>query len=110
MQVVNTNITGTIYLIQKVARDMRQRRAGRILITGSIAGFVPGTYQAVYNATKAFLRAPRRSERFRYYRHLPDAGCDRNRILRACGHARYQSRPGQKGRPGRMSPARVSSP
>ena len=28
---------------------------GRILITGSIAGFMPGTYQAVYNATKAFL-------------------------------------------------------
>ena len=28
---------------------------GRILITGSIAGFMPGTYQAVYNASKAFL-------------------------------------------------------
>jgi short-subunit dehydrogenase len=25
------------------------------LIVGSIAGFLPGTYQAVYNATKAFL-------------------------------------------------------
>ena len=24
-------------------------------LTGSIAGFVPGTYQAVYNASKAFL-------------------------------------------------------
>ena len=28
---------------------------GRILITGSIAGFMPGTYQAVYNGTKALL-------------------------------------------------------
>jgi short-subunit dehydrogenase len=55
MRVVNTNITGTIYLIQKVAREMRARKAGRILITGSIAGFMPGTYQAVYNASKAFL-------------------------------------------------------
>jgi short-subunit dehydrogenase len=55
MRVVNTNITGTIYLIQKVGRDMRARKAGRILITGSIAGFIPGTYQAVYNATKALL-------------------------------------------------------
>jgi short-subunit dehydrogenase len=55
MRVVNTNITGTIYLIQKIGRDMRLRRSGRILITGSIAGFLPGTYQAVYNATKAFL-------------------------------------------------------
>jgi uncharacterized protein len=55
MRVVNTNITGTLYLLQKVGRDMRARGAGRILITGSIAGFMPGTYQAVYNATKAFL-------------------------------------------------------
>jgi short-subunit dehydrogenase len=37
MQVVNTNITGTIYLIQKIGRDMRKRKAGRILITGSIS-------------------------------------------------------------------------
>jgi short-subunit dehydrogenase len=34
---------------------MRSRGKGRILITGSIAGFIPGTYQAVYNATKAFM-------------------------------------------------------
>jgi short-subunit dehydrogenase len=54
-KVVETNVTGTIYLIQKVGRDMRARGRGRILITGSIAGFLPGTYQAVYNATKAFL-------------------------------------------------------
>jgi uncharacterized protein len=55
MRVVNTNITGTIYLLHKVGRDMRGRGQGRILIVGSIAGFMPGTYQAVYNATKAFL-------------------------------------------------------
>jgi short-subunit dehydrogenase len=54
-KVVDTNITGTIYLLQKVGRDMRARREGRILITGSIAGFIPGTYQAVYNGTKAFI-------------------------------------------------------
>jgi short-subunit dehydrogenase len=54
-RVVDTNITGTIYLIQKVGRDMRARGQGRILITGSIAGFMPGTYNAVYNGTKAFI-------------------------------------------------------
>jgi short-subunit dehydrogenase len=53
--VIDTNITGTVYLIQKIGREMRSRGQGRILITGSIAGFMPGTYQAVYNATKAFL-------------------------------------------------------
>jgi uncharacterized protein len=53
--VIDTNITGTIDLIQRVARDMRGRGEGRILITGSIAGFMPGTFQAVYNGSKAFL-------------------------------------------------------
>jgi uncharacterized protein len=53
--VIDTNITGTIYLIQKVGRDMRARGRGRILITGSIAGFMPGSFQAVYNGTKAFI-------------------------------------------------------
>ena len=54
-KVVDTNITGTLLLLHKVARDMRGAGAGRILITGSIAGFMPGTYQAVYNGSKAFL-------------------------------------------------------
>jgi uncharacterized protein len=53
--VVDTNISGTLALMQPIAQDMRSRGAGRILITGSIAGFMPGTYQAVYNGTKAFL-------------------------------------------------------
>lgn len=53
--VVDTNVTGTLYLLHRVAREMRSRGRGRILITGSIAGFMPGTYQAVYNGTKAFV-------------------------------------------------------
>ena len=54
-KVIDTNITGTIYLIHKVGNDMRRRNSGRILITGSIAGFTPGSFQAVYNGSKAFL-------------------------------------------------------
>lgn len=53
--VIDTNITGMVYLIQKVGLEMRDRGEGKILLTGSIAGFLPGTYQAVYNATKAFI-------------------------------------------------------
>lgn len=53
--VIDTNVTGTLYLIHRVGREMRARRDGRILITGSIAGFMPGTFQAVYNGTKALL-------------------------------------------------------
>ncbi|MFC0386302.1 SDR family NAD(P)-dependent oxidoreductase [Muricoccus vinaceus] len=56
-QVVDTNITGTIYLIHKVGQEMRARNAGKILITGSIAGFMPGSFQAVYNGTKSFLNS-----------------------------------------------------
>jgi len=53
--VIDTNITGTVYLIQKVARDMVARNDGRILIVGSIAGHIAGAFQAVYNGTKAFI-------------------------------------------------------
>jgi short-subunit dehydrogenase len=56
-RVIDTNITGTVYLIHKVGRDMRDRGRGRILITGSIAGYMPGAFQAVYNGTKAFLNS-----------------------------------------------------
>jgi len=53
--VIDTNITGTIYLVQQVARGMTARGQGRILITGSVAGYLPGTFHAVYNASKAFI-------------------------------------------------------
>jgi uncharacterized protein len=55
MHVVDTNITGTLYLIHELGNRMRERGEGKILITGSIAGFIPGAYQAVYNASKSFL-------------------------------------------------------
>jgi short-subunit dehydrogenase len=55
LHVINTNISGTIYLVQKVGQAMRQQGRGRILLTGSIAGFTPGSFQAVYNGTKAFI-------------------------------------------------------
>lgn len=54
-RVIATNVTGTTYLLHRFARDMRDANAGRILITGSIAGLMPGSFQAVYNATKAYI-------------------------------------------------------
>jgi short-subunit dehydrogenase len=56
-RVVETNISGTIWLIHKIGNEMRRRNSGRILITGSIAGFMPGSFQAVYNGSKAFLNS-----------------------------------------------------
>ncbi len=55
LHVIDTNITGTVYLVHHVGRQMRARGSGRILFTGSIAGFMPGTFNAVYNGTKAFV-------------------------------------------------------
>jgi len=52
---VDTNIVGTAYLLQKVLKQMVSHGEGRLLVTGSIAGYVPGPFNAMYNATKAFI-------------------------------------------------------
>jgi len=53
--IIDTNITGTLLLVQPIAKRMVERGEGRILITGSIAGHLAGTFQAVYNGSKAFI-------------------------------------------------------
>jgi short-subunit dehydrogenase len=53
--VVDTNITGTAYLLQRVLPDMVARNDGKVLVVGSVAGYIPGAFQAVYNGTKAFI-------------------------------------------------------
>lgn len=53
--VIDTNVTGTVYLLQNILRQMIKEGNGRVLVTGSIAGFIPGSFQAVYNGTKAFI-------------------------------------------------------
>ena len=52
---IDTNVVGTLYLVHKLGRTMKSHGAGKILITGSIAGHMAGSYQAVYNASKGFL-------------------------------------------------------
>lgn len=55
MHVINTNITGTLLLVQPIAKRMVERGEGKVLITWSIAGHLAGTFQAIYNGTKAFV-------------------------------------------------------
>jgi len=55
LHVINTNITGTTRLLHLIGRDMRSRGHGQILLTGSIAGLMPGSFAAVYNASKAYV-------------------------------------------------------
>ena len=56
-RVIDTNVSGTVYLLHRFVNDMRRQGWGRVLITGSIAGMMPGTYQAIYNASKAFVNS-----------------------------------------------------
>ena len=44
-------------LAKWLLRDMAARDAGRVLITSSIASTMPGSFQAVYNASKSFLQS-----------------------------------------------------
>ncbi len=53
--VIDTNITGTLLLLQPVLKAMVARGNGKVLITGSIAGHIAGSFQAVYNGSKAFV-------------------------------------------------------
>jgi uncharacterized protein len=55
MHVINTNVTGTLLLIQPILKRMVERGEGRVLITGSIAGHMAGSFQAAYNGSKAFI-------------------------------------------------------
>ena len=55
LHVINTDITGTLMLIQPIVRRMVERGQGKVLVTGSIAGHLAGAFQAVYNGSKAFI-------------------------------------------------------
>ena len=112
--IVDTNVTGTIYLIHKVgARHARAEARARILITGSIAGFMPGTYSAVYNGSKAFLD----SFSFALAHELKDTGvtvtclmpgATETEFFERAEHDGYQDRHAQEGRSGRCRQDRVS--
>ena len=43
LKVVHTNVDGTLILLHRLGQKMRSQGQGRILITGSIAGLMPGT-------------------------------------------------------------------
>ena len=89
-RVIDTNVTGTIELIHAVGNIMRSQRQGRILITGSIAGFMPGSFQAVYNASKAFLN----SFSFALRNELKDSGVTVTCLMPGATDTRFFERAG----------------
>ena len=57
LNVIDVNVTSTVHLAKRVLPDMIARDAGDVLFTSSIASMMPGTYQAVYNASKSFVQS-----------------------------------------------------
>jgi uncharacterized protein len=55
--VIDLNVRSTVHLAKLVLKDMVQRGQGRVLFTSSIAATMPGTFNAVYNASKAFIQS-----------------------------------------------------
>jgi uncharacterized protein len=52
LQIVDLNVRSTVDLGKYVVRDMVARGHGRLLFTSSIASTMPGSFQAVYNASR----------------------------------------------------------
>lgn len=57
LEIIALNVTSTVHLAKRLLRDMATRDEGRVLITSSIASTMPGSFQAVYNASKSFLQS-----------------------------------------------------
>jgi short-subunit dehydrogenase len=57
LRMIDLNVKATVALAKSLLPDMVERNEGRLLITSSIAATMPGSYQAVYNATKSFLQS-----------------------------------------------------
>ena len=53
--IIHLNICATVILTKHFAKEMATRGEGKILNLGSVAGKLPGPWQAVYHATKAFV-------------------------------------------------------
>jgi short-subunit dehydrogenase len=56
-EIIDVNVRSTVHLAKLVLRDMAARDEGDVLITSSIASTMPGSFQAVYNASKSFLQS-----------------------------------------------------
>jgi short-subunit dehydrogenase len=54
---IDLNVKALVALSHHFGGDMAKRGTGRILNVGSTAGFMPGPLQAVYFATKAFVKS-----------------------------------------------------
>jgi short-subunit dehydrogenase len=57
LQIVDLNVRSTVHLAKLLLSDMVARGEGKMLFTSSIASTMPGSFQAVYNASKSFVQS-----------------------------------------------------
>jgi len=57
LDIIQLNVASLVTLTKLFVREMVARGSGKILNVASIAGKVPGPYQAVYHGTKAFVHS-----------------------------------------------------
>ena len=57
LKVVDLNVRSTVHLARLVLNEMVREGNGKVLFTSSIAATMPGTFDAVYNASKAFIQS-----------------------------------------------------
>lgn len=55
MEIIQVNVAALVELTGLFLPGMVEQKRGGILNVGSVAGFVPGPYMAIYYATKAFV-------------------------------------------------------
>jgi hypothetical protein len=55
VEMIQLNVLSVVIITKLFAREMAQRRRGKILNVASTAAFQPGPFMAIYYATKAFV-------------------------------------------------------
>jgi short-subunit dehydrogenase len=57
LEIMQLNVVSTTALLKLVLVEMTARNEGRVLVTSSIASTMPGSFQAIYNASKSFVQS-----------------------------------------------------
>ncbi|MBW4619462.1 MAG: SDR family NAD(P)-dependent oxidoreductase [Cyanosarcina radialis HA8281-LM2] len=55
LNLIDLNVKSSVHLAKRAVKDMVDRGNGKILFTSSIAALMPGPFEAVYAASKAFI-------------------------------------------------------
>lgn len=57
LNLLRLNVISVVHLTKRILPDMIEQGHGRILFTSSIAAFLPGPFESVYSASKAFVQS-----------------------------------------------------